>query len=232
MIKGTFSVCLRRLVRGVLAWACLSASGVAAVQAQQFSADIVMRRDDVPKPMGRISVRDGKVRIETAEHPDGFFLVDTMRPSAWFVRAAARLYMDARQSSRFTRLFIPVDPDAPCRQWQAMARLAGISGEGEWRCERIGEATIGGRSTTVFRAVSDSKPIFSGWVDGARKFPLRIETDDGELMTLDQIRDEPQSASSFELPANARKFSPEALIELIKQSDVWVAAPDAESSPR
>jgi hypothetical protein len=36
-----------------------------------------------------------------------------------------------------------------------------------------------------------------------------------------------QPASSFELPASYRKFNPEALIEQIKQSDVWVSRPGA-----
>ena len=35
----------------------------------------------------------------------------------------------------------------------------------------------------------------------------------------------PQSASLFEIPAGYRKFDPQALIEIIKQSDVWVDEP-------
>jgi hypothetical protein len=213
----------------------LSASGAVAAQVQPFSADIVTRHDDVSAPAGRLSVLDGRVRIETAEHPDGFFLVDTVKPSAYFVRPGARLYMEARQSSRLTRLFVPVDPDVPCRQWQAMARLAGVASEGEWRCERTGEETIGGHSTAVFRALSVEGQEFLGWIDRERRFPLQIRTEDGVFFKLEQIRDEPQPESSFELPAGYRKFSPEALIERIKQSDVWVAKPGevkpAEAKP-
>ena len=209
----------------------LAAFGAVGAQAQPFSADIVTRRDDVAAPAGRLSVLDGKVRIETAEHPDGFFLVDTVKPSAYFVRPGAGLYMEARQSSRLTRLFVPVDPDAPCRQWQAMARLAGLAAEGEWRCERTGEETIDGRSTAVFRALSADGQEFFGWIDRERQFPLQIRTEDGVVFKLERIKDEPQPESSFELPAGYRKFSPEALIERIKQSDVWVAKPgDAEAS--
>jgi hypothetical protein len=200
----------------------------AAARAQQFSADIVMRQDGVSKPAGRLSVRDGRVRIETAEHPGGFFLIDAEKPSASFVRPAARVFMDAKQSSQLTRLLVPVDPDAPCTQWQAMAKLAGVAGasEREWRCERAGEETIEGRSTIAFRAVSDTGEAFVGWIDRERKFPLRIRTGDGSLLTLENARDEALPESSFEIPAGARKFSPEALIERIKQSDVWVARPE------
>ena len=73
--------------------------------------------------------------------------------------------------------------------------------------------------------------MFFGWIDRERRFPLRIKTEDGTLIGLERIKDEPQPASSFELPASYGKFSPEALIEQIKQSDVWVSRPgDAEAS--
>ncbi len=209
----------------LLALAC-SILGAAAASAQQFSADIVTRNGDVSKPDGRLSVRDGKVRIETAEHPDGFFLIDMAKPSAYFVRPAARVFMDAKQSSRLTRLFVPVDPDAPCGAWQAMARVAGLAAPGEWHCERTGEETIEGRSTVAFRVVSGVGGGYLGWIDRESGFPLRIATEDGSLITLEKIRDGSLPASSFEVPANVRKFSPEALIERIKQSDVWVAKPD------
>jgi hypothetical protein len=206
--------------------AAFSASSAVAAQARQFSADIVARHDDVSVSAGRLSVIDDRVRIETPEHLDGFFLVDTAKPSATFVRPGTRLYMEAKQSSRLTRLFIAVDPEAPCQQWQAMARLAGVTGEGEWRCERVGEETIDGHSTMAFRAVpGDGREMF-GWIDRERRFPLQIKTEDGVLFKLERIKDEPQPESSFELPAGYRKFSPEALIERIKQSDVWVANPD------
>src|SRR5580658_7647118 len=132
MIRDEISAQLRKapwcvlVLAALFAGAGLAASSAVAAQAQPFSADIVTRHDDVSAPAGRLRVLDGKVRIETTEHPDGFFLVDTVKPSAYFVRPGARLYMEARQSSRLTRLFVPVDPDVPCRQWQAMARLAGM----------------------------------------------------------------------------------------------------------
>jgi len=226
MTREAISVCWRQTAWRLFAAACLLMSGVASTQAQEFSADIVMHRGDVLTPAGRLSVRDGRVRIETTDLPDGFFLIDAAKPAAWFVRPATRVYMDARQSSRLTRLFVAVDPDAPCPQWQAMARVAGLGSEGEWRCEPTGEDTIQGRSTVAFRVVPASGQGFTGWVDREKKFPLRIATADGASIALEHIKDEPQPASSFELPADARKFSPEALIERIKRSDVWVAKPD------
>ena len=219
---------LRLTVSTLLACACLSASAVMGAETLPFSADIVTQRAGSSVRVGRLGVRDGKVRIETSEFPDGFFLVDAAAatPVAWFVRPAARVYMDARQSSRLARLFVPVDPDAPCPQWQAMARLAGVAGEGEWSCERTGDEVIDGRDTVAFRVVSGAGQSLVAWIDRTRQFPIRIKSDDDVVVTLEAIRDEPQAASAFALPENYRKFNPEALVERIKQSDVWVSKPD------
>jgi hypothetical protein len=199
--------------------------GRAPAQAQQFSADLVTTRGDGEAAVaaGKLHVSDGNVRIETPELADGFFLVNGARPTAYFVRPAAGTFMEARQSSRLTRIFVPVDPGEPCRQWQIMGRLAGTADQSDWRCERVGEATIGGRNTTAYRIVSTPGRELFGWIDIARQFPLRIKTEDGSTITAENVRDEPQPAQLFEIPPGFRKFDPLNLIQRIKQSDVWVA---------
>ena len=208
----------------------LLGSGIPA-RAQQFSADLVIARDNVaPTPAGRLRVLENKVRMETPELADGFFLVDVTKAAAYFVRPGARVFMDAQQSSRFARMFVTVDPDDPCRQWQAMAPKVGLA-EQDWRCERVAEEAIEGRNTTVYRAVSASGQEFSGWIDRERRFPLRVKTEDGAIVTAEHVRDEPQPAESFQIPSGFRKFDPQLLIDRIKQSDVWVAdEKDSKSS--
>ena len=144
--------------------------GGAAARAQQFSADLVIVQHDgaAASPAGKLRVLDNKVRLETPELADGFFLIDSAGPSAHFVRPAARVFMDARQSSRLVRMFVPVDPADPCREWQAMARLAGITEPGDWHCERIGVEMIGARNTIGYRAVSGGGGELRGWIDAAR----------------------------------------------------------------
>ncbi len=217
---------------GALMCACVLAGGPSPAKAQEFSADLVMTRDGAAMPAGRLQVLDGRVRIETLEFPNAFFLVDASKPAAYFVRPAMHIYMDARQSSRLTRLFVPVDPNDPCQRWQAMAQLAGVAMQGDWRCERMGAETIDGHTTTVFRVSPGSNQEYLGWIDPEQKFPLRIKTEEGSVITLENIRNEAQPASSFELAPDLRKFSPEALIEQIKQSDVWVTEPKEGASPQ
>jgi hypothetical protein len=219
--------------RAWLGWLALVSAllcGSVAARAQQFAADLViMARDGgAAAPAGKLRVSGDKVRIETPDLADGFFLIDGTKPTAYFVRPTARVFMDARKSSQLTRLFVPVDPDNPCAQWQAMAKLAGVVDQVDWRCERVGEQTIGARSTVAYRAISVRGRELTGWVDVAYKFPLRIETENGAVISVENVRDESQPAQSFEIPAGFRKFDPEKLIEQIKQSDVWVEKPSAQ----
>jgi hypothetical protein len=210
---------------GLLALVVALPSSVAS-RAQQFSAELVRSRDAVTTSAGHLRVSGDKVRIESPDLPDGFFLIDGEKPAAYFVRPGAGVFMDAKQSSPLVRLFVPVDPDNPCRQWQVMAEIAGLADQGDWRCEPTAANTIGGRETIAYRAIPGTgRRSFVGWIDRARRFPVRIKTDDGVIVTADGISDEPQAATLFEIPNGARKFDPRALIERIKQSDVWLDTP-------
>jgi hypothetical protein len=199
----------------------------AQLQAQEFSADLVRTRPGAALiPAGRLMVRDGDVRIETPELPDGFFLIDGGKPAAYFVRPAMHLFMDAKQSSRLTRWFVPVDPDDPCRQWQAMRQVAGEAQPDDMRCERVGEDMIDGRRMIAYRAIADGSERFVGWIDPTHGFPMRIDSRDGDIIDAKNIQDTPQPASLLQVPQGFRKFDPEALIQRVKQSDAWVAPPE------
>ncbi|MGY3621037.1 hypothetical protein [Bradyrhizobium sp. USDA 10063] len=217
----------KRLRACLLAFVGSALAGVSA-SAQQFSADLVTTQREKVVRVGRLRVSESRVRIETTDFADGFFLVDGAKPAAYFVRRRAQVFMDARQSSPLTQMFVAVDPDEPCRQWWAMASLAAPVDPDRWHCERDGEGTVGDRKADVYRIVAGSGTGFFGWVDRERRFPLQIKTADGAVIAIENIRDEPQPAQSFEIPPGTRKFDPRALIDRIKQSDVWVAPPDSE----
>jgi hypothetical protein len=104
-----------------------------------------------------------------------------------------------------------------------MPDLAGLGDPGDWHCEQVGEATIGGRNTAAYRALSASGRAFSAWIDRPRRSPLPIKTEEGAVITAENVRDESQPAQLFEMPSGLRKFDPQGLIERIRQSDVWVA---------
>jgi hypothetical protein len=226
MARNPMTLSSPRLIWSMLGLVGFLAGGCTPAHAQQFSADLVTTHVDGTAVASRLRVFNSKVRIETPDFPDGFFLIDGVSRAAYFARPAERIFMEARQSSRLTRLFVPVDLGDACLQWQEMAMLAGVNDRSDpWRCERVGEELLDGRGVVVYRAISSPGRDILGWIDPSLKFPLKIQIQDGTTITVENIHREPQPAQLFEIPSDLRKFDPEALIKRIKQSDVWVDAP-------
>ena len=97
---------------------------------QAFSADLV-RIDAAGEPRetaGRLYASGTGIRIETPDFPGNYFLVDLEARASYYVQPAQRMIMEARLSSPLALVFLPVDPDNPCPQWQAQAALAGAPG--------------------------------------------------------------------------------------------------------
>ena len=218
--------------RGALALLLLTlAVGDTAVgrpaMAQQFSAEIVSR-DAGGKPIGaaaKLYVADRKLRIETADLPDSVLIVDALAPAAYMVAPAQHAFIDARQTSRLTRLFVPLDPDDPCAQWQVMAEVAGLpSLRGQWRCNVGGHETVEGRSTLKFEATSPQGHR-TGWIDLELHFPLKIEAEDGSILELRNIEEALQPAEKFAIPSDYKKYDLGRLIEHLKHTDIWVEPP-------
>ena len=193
--------------------------------ASEFSADIVSR-DAAGTLIGaaaKLYVKNRMVRIETPEASGGFLLINGEAGTAQFVRPAQQLFMEARQSSRLTQIFVPVDTKEPCRQWRAAASSAGAaSAAGEWRCERIEDEIIDGRRAVQFRVSSPMSPSSRRWIDSDLEFPLKLLASDGTTIALEHILIEAQPANRFVIPPGFRNFDPRALIERVKHSDAWV----------
>jgi hypothetical protein len=221
-------ISFRLVMLGMMA---LSFPDAAFARAVQFSADLIDTKaagsPDVPR--GKIFVANSDVRIEAPNDADGFFIIQRDRSAAYLVRPAHHLYMDAAQSSLLTQILVPVDPNDPCPQWQAMATIAGAAANGaQWRCERFGTEKIDGRDTVLYRAISPQNQSNESWIDSGLGFPIRLMMADGTRIDLANIQQGPQAASLFEVPADYQKFDPRQLIDRIKQSDVWVASPQSE----
>jgi hypothetical protein len=214
----------QRAVTLCLALGLLGSAASAEPPAQEFSADIVTR-DAAGLTVGtaaRLYVANRKVRIETPEAPTGFFLIDVDAGTAFFVQPTQRVFMDAKQSTWLTQIFVRVDPNDPCRQWRAAANNAGIpSVGGDWRCGRMDAAGVDHRSTIEYRVVFPDHESSQRWIDPGLEFPVQQRAADGTTTVLEHIRIEAQSASLFAVPPGSRKFDPQALIDRIKHSDVW-----------
>jgi hypothetical protein len=189
--------------------------------ANAFSADIVSRdgHGGSAAAVARLYASRGRVRIEAAEVPDGFFLIDHDAASALWVRPGHRIYMNARQSSPLTQVFVPVDATNPCPQWRS-AFLDALDGKGvdHWRCESLQQGK--------FRIVTVDQSVDQRFIDAKLQFPVKMISADGSSLTLEHIHLAPQSAELFVVPRDYQAFDPRALVERIKRSDVWAAPPD------
>lgn len=196
--------------------------------AQQFSADIVStdaagRTDGAA---GKLYVSNGAVRIESPDFRDGHFVVNVNANTAYFIRPADQIFMNAKQSSRLTQILVSVDPNGPCKEWQAMAIVAGAAGQREaWHCHRLGPVKLAGRNVMKYQATSPQGQTDYGWINPQLRFPVRFQYQDGTRIELDSIRQGPQPARLFAVPAGFQKFDPRELIEHIKDSDVWLPPP-------
>lgn len=207
----------------VLQWALFASTGAPAdVEPRAFSADIA-NLNGAGEPLGataRLHAADHKARIEIGG-ADGFFLSDSDAGTALFVRSTQRLYMDARQSTPLTYIFVSVDPHDPCPRWQAAAATAGLKDTAEWRCELIERETLDQREILEYRVATPDGPLSYGWVDAAIGFPVKWQAADGKVFVLENIQFQAQPASLFCIPSDYRKLDPQALLERIKHSDVW-----------
>jgi HPt (histidine-containing phosphotransfer) domain-containing protein len=226
MIATKRSTVHQGIIARCLALCMMSAGAFAqAAHASEFSADIVSR-DAAGTAIGGVAklyVRNHMVRIETPEAPAGFLLINGDAGTAQFVRPAQQLFMEAKQSSRLTQIFVPVDTKEPCQQWRAAASNAGAaSAAGEWRCERIEDEIIDGRRAVQFSVSSPATPSSRRWIDSDLEFLVKLLAPDGTTIALEHILVEAQPANRFAIPPGYRNFDPRALIERIKHSDAWV----------
>ena len=219
-----------RPYRASAALAAMLAAAVLAgsARAQSFSADIVTigKTGRASEKLGKLRTGDGRVRIETPDLPDGYFIVDSGGETAYFIRPAQKLFMDAKETNLLTQLLVPLELSDPCLQWQVMAKIAGASEAGEWRCEKLGDERVGDRSTAKYRAVSPRGRSLVAWIDVRLRFLVRMRDEAGGGVDIANIEEKPQPNSYFVIPAGYGKFDPQKLLQRIKQSDVWVEPPE------
>jgi hypothetical protein len=194
---------------------------------QPFSAEIVSLGTN-GAPLGAaatLRAADHKVRIETTGAADSFFISDADAGTTLVVRPAQRLYLDARQSTPLTQIFVWLDPHDPCRQWQAAAETAGVPSTRAWHCKPIEHAIINQHDIIEYSVVTSDRQTSHGWVDATLGFPVKWRAADGKIFVLENISLQTQPARLFSIPPDYRKLDPQSLLERIKRSDVWADSP-------
>jgi hypothetical protein len=179
--------------------------------AQQFSADLVNTDDGgAAGKSQKIYVADGKVRMEGGGIKGGALLADGAAKTAIMLIPEKKIYVDMARMAGMVQIFMPLNPNDPCPQWQEMAKSAGRNNpgagdDGAWTCKRIGPDTVNGRSAIKYEAVSPKGEQNNGWVDPKLKFLIKSQNAQGRGMELRNIQEGPQQASLFEIPAGYQK---------------------------
>ncbi len=201
----------------------LSSQAQVPLPRQEFSADIVRRGvgGAANGPAATLHVSRQKTRIDSVDASGGFFITDGEAGTAFFVRPAQHVYMDAKQSTPLTQIFVSVDPQDPCRQWQTAARIAGAADAADWQCARTGSTMIDNQPLVEYQVLSPGHILSRRWIESVLGFPVRSQAADGSTFALENIRVESQPLSLFSVPLDYRKLDPQELIERIKHSDVW-----------
>ena len=160
----------------------------------------------------RLYAANGKIRIETAEAADGYFPIDSEVSGATFVRPSLRELMDAKQSSRLTRIFVIVGAADACRRWQSAEVNAGVpAGAVQWRCVQIENRPTQDAGMIGYRVQSAGQLPSERWVARELNVPVKIQSTDGTTISLERIRLKAQSPELFIVPADYRKFDPRAV---------------------
>jgi hypothetical protein len=193
-----------------IAWAF----ALATASAQEFSADVAVLA--APGTASRtIHVSGNKVRAETNGPAGTVMVVDVAANTAVLLLPQDKVYIDMRRLGHMNQAFMPVDVDDPCRTWQARGAVDGD--DTHWTCRRIGNETVGGRETIKYAASSSKGDDGFVWIDPKLKFMVRSANAAGQGMELRDIREAPQSASLFEIPAGYKQQEMPQIMQQMRQ---------------
>ena len=77
-------------------------------------------------------------------------------------------------------------------------------------CTKVGSETVNGRSCDKYE-VTDKNGKSTLWIDQKLNFPVRVLGADGSQTDFTNIKEGPQDASLFKVPAGYKPFDPSAL---------------------
>jgi hypothetical protein len=168
------------LLTAVLSWCsfCLAA---------EFSADFSVKTKGEDEIVGKIFVKDKKIRQEVTE--EGELQIMIIRPDkslTWMLTPQEKVYIE-----------IPYDSESQTIEpWSA---------EREKGAKLLGEETLNGHPTKKFETIDEGeKAIF--WVSKKLSFPIKIE-DSESVMEYKNIKEGSVPDSQFDIPAGYEKMT-------------------------
>jgi hypothetical protein len=167
--------------------------------AQQFSAELVRI-----KPEGaansRVFVSGGKMRLASAGQEDGIALLVSLVEGTGLMILPSKSYVpfDLGRAPSPMLFFRAADVGNACPEWENKVGKPGT-------CTKVGEETVGGRSTLKYKGTAPNGDTGYAWIDHRFHDVIKWE---GQVTAfeLKNIKEGPQAASLFGVPADYQKM--------------------------
>lgn len=128
-------------------------------------------------------------------------IVDGGNKTAYMLMTDHQMYME-----------FPADSNSPMAQ--RMPKLQDFNGDpcsvstqGQ-TCKKLGTETVNGRTCDKWEVTEKSGDKETLWIDQKLHFPIKTQTASGMTTEFTNIKEGPQDASLFKVPAGYRKFDP------------------------
>ncbi len=163
----------------------------------QFSGDMKMTAAG-QHSTGKIYWGNGKVRLDMdAAGHDVTMVQDLPRKTSYMILHQQRVYMEMGAGNSGGHMQTPdlmrYDPNDPC------------AAEPGYTCKKLGSEMINGRSCDKweFAGPNGSRTV---WIDRKLHFPIRTMSPEGGEMDVTNVKEGPQPASLFQVPAGYTKM--------------------------
>lgn len=162
-----------------------------------FSSDMKFASPKGTSGTGKLYFAGQKVRMEMiAQGHNSIMISDRSLKIAYIVMPQQKMYME-----------MSTDRPGPQRgpNWQAYDAASPCKTLSNTTCEKIGTEVVDGRMCNKWKFTGSSSSS-TVWIDQKNGIPIRTLTSDGTTMELTNIKEGPQSASLFEVPAGYQKM--------------------------
>ncbi len=170
-----------------------------------FSANIVNHNADKSNVAVSLYVSKDKMRMDAPHEsgPSGAAIVNLSNGTTDVLIPERKVYMEvlaAMGKQRGYLFFRPADVNDACGSWEKMLDRTGGT------CKKVGHVTVNGRDTVEYEGKSPDGKVSHVWIDPKLAFPIKWDSEGGSG-GLENIKEESQPASLFEIPAGYSKMS-------------------------
>jgi outer membrane lipoprotein-sorting protein len=173
----------------------------------ELSATAVQSLPQGKTMTGRLFLSKGKMRQEmTQEGQTRITITDPQQNIAWMLNPERQEYVEMKgppqgaegTSAKAERAPLPDEPGHPCQQ-----KDSGLT------CTKLGTEAVNGRPADKWEFVASQgqetyKTVM--WIDQRMRMPLRAEFPGGMVSELKDVKEGPQPADLFQVPADYKKI--------------------------